>query len=181
MLALGLVRLCLRASLPESLLPLKPVHFACRVAQTMDQQRSLLAERVPAQVLAAWGPAILESMLVQGLNRRGVLLSLDEAALQRYVLPAVVKQQLQEAWGILTACMPLCVSAALARLLDLLSLCLPAVHWWYVDVDSMTNAADRCAAFSACAQLAWQYEQLEAEAMLETWPDQRRNSPELGL
>ena len=88
--------------------------FACRVAHTLDQQRYLLAERVPQRVLASWGEATVKSMLVQGLNRRGILLSLDEAALQRYVLPAVVKQQLREAWGILTACMPLCVSAALA-------------------------------------------------------------------
>ena len=79
--------------------PIAPSLAVHRVAQSAEEERALLGERVPQKLLDGFGPQIIASALQHGLNRRTILLTLHEQHLQDVALPRAVGQLLHTYWS----------------------------------------------------------------------------------
>ena len=100
--------------------------MVCRVAQTPAEERALLAERVPQELLDSWGPITasllaqanapatacsrlsswLKGWSMQGMNRRCLLLHLRKEHMERLIVPNHVKEVLLQTWAVINVGVP---------------------------------------------------------------------------
>ena len=76
-----------------------------RLARSWREERALLAERVPGELLDQWGRKLLQAIrlgkgLSRGLDRRSVLLGVHYRQLHCLEVPEHVRRALCDHWGV---------------------------------------------------------------------------------
>ena len=69
------------------------------MARTAEEEAALLAERLPLQLVQAWGLPVCDSIRKQGLHTRTRLLTLMISQIARLVLPEPVVAAIRYYWG----------------------------------------------------------------------------------